>query len=65
MQPVRQRLLKADSIFFRMRANDLEAVIKPRKEHSFEGSFRKQNLQGKGNTETRKERIDNSVRILT
>lgn len=45
MQPIRQRLLRTESIFFRMRAKDLEATIKRSEGTQFCGSFRKQNSQ--------------------
>ena len=41
MQPVRQRLSMADSIFSRMRANDLEAVVKRSKGTEFGRQFQK------------------------
>lgn len=63
MQPIRQTLLRVDSILFCMSANDLEAVVQRSKTAQFEGSFRKLNLQ-LDHTKIGKQRIDNSLTIL-
>src|SRR5690349_3221850 len=63
MQPVRQRLLRVDSILFHMRANDLEAVVK-RQGNGVWQTVSENRIHRRDHTKIRKQRIDNSVKTM-